>query len=255
MRKPKLFITGINGKIGRILHAGLANDYDIWGLDIAAPFSGHVLAASIDDYAQVLEAFQRAAPFSTLIHLAGDPDPEAAWESLLANNIVGTRNVFEAAREAGVKRVILASSSHVTGAYEGFDPALYLHKQADELPDPQPVSVSDPIRPDSDYGVSKAFGEALARYYASRWDISTICLRIGVVLADDIPLGHPWFKRGWLSHRDLVQLVQRSIVSPVDFGIYYGMSNNTNGFWDISNARAELGYEPLDDAAGYWNAA
>ena len=72
------------------------------------------------------------------------------------------------------------------------------------------------------------------------------------MLADDKPLGNPWFKKGWLSQRDLLQLVNKSLRSNVVFGIYYGMSNNTGGFWDITNARLELGYNPEDDAADFW---
>jgi NAD+ dependent glucose-6-phosphate dehydrogenase len=248
MEKKKLFITGINGTIGGILQAGLAGMYDIFGLDIVGPFSDRVFEANIDDYEGVLGVLREAGPFPSLIHMAADPRVKAPWESVLPNNIMGTRNVFEAARHVGVRRVIFASSSHVTGAYDGIEPDTYLHHQ----PDPRRIQVSDPIRPDSDYGVSKAFGEALARYYTSRWAISSICLRIGVVLRDDRPVGHPWFKKGWLSHRDLVQLVTKSLQSNIVFGIYYGMSNNTGGFWDITNARLELGYEPQDDAADYW---
>ena len=180
--------------------------------------------------------------------MAADPRVKASWESTLQNNIVGTRNVFEAAREVGIKRVIFASSNHVTGAYHGIEPPLFFNKEHD----PRRILVTDPIRPDGEYGVSKAFGEALARYYASRWGISFICLRIGVVLADDRPVGHPWFKKGWLSQRDLLQLVNKSLESNVVYGIYYGMSNNAGGFWDITNARLELGYEPQDDASDYW---
>jgi NAD+ dependent glucose-6-phosphate dehydrogenase len=245
MQKEKLFITGINGTIGGILRAGLAGEYDVWGLDISGSFSERVFKADISDYDQVIDAFRQVEPFPTLIHMAADPRVKASWESVLANNIVGTRNVFEAARHVGVRRVIFASSSHVTGAYDGIEPDTYLH----HLPDPRRILVTDPIRPDGDYGVSKAFGEALARYYTSRWGISSICLRIGVVLRDDRPFGHPWFKKGWLSHRDLIQLVTKSLQSNVVFGIYYGMSNNMGGFWDITNARLELGYEPQDDAS------
>ena len=245
MQKPKLFITGINGKIGGILHAGLAGTYEIYGLDIAGPFSDHIFEANVGDYDRVLAFFRQVGPFPYLIHMAADPRVKAPWESVLPNNIIGTRNVFEAARHAGVRRVIFASSCHVTGAYDAFEPDKYLQNQ----PDPRRISVSDPIRPDGDYGVSKAFGEALARYYTSRWGISSICLRIGVVLGDDNPRGHPWFKKGWLSHRDLVQLVTKSLQSNIVFGIYYGMSNNMGGFWDITNARLELGYDPQDDAS------
>ncbi len=246
--KENVFITGINGKIGRILQEGLSPTYETWGLDTCGPFSDRVHEVDISDNGRLQAALRLAEPLPFLIHLAADPRVGASWQSVLRNNIEGTHNVFEAARLAGVKKVIFASSSHVTGAYDGFPPYNFLPHQ----PDPRRITVDDPIRPDSEYGVSKAFGEALARYYASRWGISFICLRIGVVLADDRPTGNPWFKKGWLSHRDLLQLVQRSLESNVVFGIYYGMSNNTGGFWDISNARLELGYQPLDDAADFW---
>jgi nucleoside-diphosphate-sugar epimerase len=131
MKKPKLFITGINGKIGSILHAGLAGDYDIWGLDIAGPFSERILEANIADYGRVRAALQQAAPVPYLIHMAADARVQASWESVLHNNIEGTYNVFEAAREVGVRRVIFASSNHVTGAYDGFDPDMFLHNQPD----------------------------------------------------------------------------------------------------------------------------
>ncbi len=248
MQKKRLFITGINGKIGRILHDGLSAKYDVYGLDMVGPFSDRVFAVNITAEEELLTAFQRAAPLHSLIHLAADPRVEAPWESVLPNNIVGTRSVFEAAREVGVKKVIFASTCHVTGAYDGIPSGGFLH----QLSDPPRIAPADPIRPDGDYGVSKAFGEALARYYASRWDISFICLRIGVVLKDDKPLGHPWFKKGWLSHRDLLQLVNKSLDSNVVYGIYYGASNNRGGFWDLTNARLELGYVPQDDAADYW---
>ena len=248
MQKPKLYITGINGKIGRILHTDLAADYDVHGLDIAGPFSERIVEADVADSGALQSAIQAAAPFPYLIHLAADPRVRAPWESVLPNNIIGTHNVFEAARLAGVKKVIFASTNHVTGAYGGVPPDEYLQN----LPDPPRISVADPIRPDGEYGASKAYGEALARTYTSLWGISFICLRIGVVLGDDRPVGRLWFKKGWLSHRDLLQLVRRSLESNVVFGIYYGMSNNTGGFWDLTNGRLELGYDPQDDASDHW---
>ena len=116
------------------------------------------------------------------------------------------------------------------------------------------ISVKDPIRPDSDYGVSKAFGEILARYYCARWGMESICLRIGSVIADDDPTESLRFKRTWLSHRDLIQLVEKSLDSSIAFGIYYGISNNKGAFWDISNAQIELGYNPQDDASRIYKA-
>ena len=141
--------------------------------------------------------------------------------------------------------MVFASSNHVTGAYEGFAPNLHLHRQAE----PVPISVNHPMRPDSDYGVSKAFGEILARYYCARWGLESICIRIGSVRRDDDPTTDPRFLRTWLSHRDLVHLVECCLRANVTYGVYYGISNNKGAFWDLSNARAELGYAPRDDAS------
>jgi len=245
MQKPRLFITGINGRIGTILHKGLQNAYQIFGLDRKEPFSKQVFKADISQYDQVAEVLSRIAPQEYLIHLAADPSEEASWESVLQNNIIGARNVFEAANEIRVRRIIFASSNHVTGAYEGYKPDQHLHKEFE----PELISVHHPIRPDGYYGVSKVFGEALARYFCSRFGIECICLRLGSVLEDNDPRKAPRFLKTWLSHRDLIQLVEKSLNSNVMFGIYYGVSNNKGAFWDISNAKLELGYAPQDDAS------
>ena len=107
----------------------------------------------------------------------------------------------------------------------------------------------DPIRPDSDYGSSKAFGESMARQYYECFGIASICLRIGSVLENDNPTEDERLMRTWLSQRDLIQLVRKSILSDVKFGIYYGVSNNRGRFWDISSAEEEIGYKPQDDAS------
>lgn len=105
--------------------------------------------------------------------------------------------------------------------------------------------MDDPLRPDSLYGASKAFGEALARPYFERFGLAFICLRIGSVLADDTPQ-NARYRKTWLSHRDPAQLVRRSLSAAVKFGVYYGISDNPGAFWDVANARAELGYAPED---------
>jgi len=241
----RVLITGINGRIGKILQNALQNGHEVYGLDREGTFSEQILSVDVAEYQQIMQAVQQLSALDSIIHLAGNPNVNATWESVLSANIVGTRNIFEAAREFRIRRVIFASSNHVTGAYEGFEPNLHLHRQ----PEPPKISIQDPIRPDSDYGVSKAFGEAVARYYAARWGIEAICLRIGAVLSNDDPTTDARLRKVWLSHRDLIQLVEKSLIAKVTFGIYYGVSNNKGAFWDISNARAELGYEPVDDAS------
>jgi hypothetical protein len=126
----------------------------------------------------------------------------------------------------------------VAGAYEGLDPA------AVPLIEP-----SWPVRPDSAYGVGKAFAEAAARYYAERHGMSSICLRIGTVRADDRPAEQRHYAT-LLSHGDLVRLVECALAAPQElrYGVYYGVSANAWRFWDLANAREELGFEPYDDA-------
>jgi nucleoside-diphosphate-sugar epimerase len=131
----------------------------------------------------------------------------------------------------------------VTGAYEGFPPSLHTKENVGM------IKVSDPIRPDGFYGVSKAAGEALARMYYELHGLESICLRIGSVTRDDDPGANPRMRSTWLSHRDLIQLVRRSLQADVKFGIYYGVSNNKKRFWDISVAERDLGYHPVDDGS------
>jgi nucleoside-diphosphate-sugar epimerase len=247
MTQMRLLITGINGLIGTVLREALQKEHDVYGLDQDEPFSDRVLSADIAEYGELTRVIQQFLPLDGMIHLAGNPQVKASWESVLRANIIGTRNLFEAAREFQIAQVVFASSNHVTGAYHGFEPNLNTFTQ----PEPPKISPYDPIRPDSDYGVSKAFGEAVARYYCDRWGIKAICLRIGAVLEDDDPTKESQNRRIWLSHRDLIQLVEKSLATNVMFGIYYGVSNNKGAFWDISNARADLGYEPVDDASTY----
>ena len=243
MTSPRLLITGCNGLVGGILWQHLNAEFDLYGLDItSSPRTGNIFQADISKAEQVAAVFGRIEQLTYVVHLAGDPRVNAAWDSVVANNICGTRNVFEAARSAGVKRVVFASSNHVTGAYEGFPPSLH------ERPHAVRLTTRDAIRPDGFYGVGKAAGEAIARMYHDVYGLQSICLRIGSVTREDDPSLDPRFASTWLSHRDLIQLVRRSLLADVGFGIYYGVSNNARRFWDISDAETELGFHPQDDA-------
>lgn len=244
MDLPKLLITGNNGTIGKILWQNLANEFELYGLDLCLDEQGEtIFQADISNFEQVNAAFDRMPSPPYIVHLAGDPRPDADWQSVLVNNISGTRNLYQAAYTHGAKRVIFASSNHVTGAYEGFPPELHNH-------DVQPfITPQDPIRPDGYYGVGKAAGEAIARMYYELFGLESICLRIGAVLEDDDPTKDERNESLWLSHRDLLQLVKKSLLSDVKFAIYYGVSNNKKRFWDISNAAAEIGYQPESDAS------
>jgi len=240
----KLLITGCNGLVGRILWDGLKNDFDLYGLDISSNKSSvQIFQADISKADEVQLAFHRISSLTYIVHLAGDPRVDADWDSVFANNIGGTKNIYEAARLAGVKRIVFASSNHATGAYEGFPPSLHTKQN------PILITTRDPIRPDGFYGVSKAAGEAIARMYYEVYGLESICLRIGSVIKGDDPNIDPRYECTWLSHRDLVQLARKCLSADIKFGIYYGISNNAKRFWDISNAEAELGYHPENDAS------
>jgi nucleoside-diphosphate-sugar epimerase len=244
MPLPKLLITGCNGLVGRILWDHLEKDFDLYGLDISSSKpSEKIFRADISKAEQVQSVFSRIASLTFVVHLAGDPRADADWDSVFVNNIGGTKNIYEAARLAGAKRIVFASSNHMTGAYESFPPSLHTKQN------PTLITMRDPIRPDGFYGVSKAAGEAIARMYYEVYGLESICLRIGSMTKEDDPRINPRFESTWLSHRDLVQLVRKSLSADVKFGIYYGVSNNHKRFWDISNAEAELGYHPEDDAS------
>lgn len=241
-----VLVTGSQGIIGRVLTSSLSKSLQLYGLDKYEKEGERRFRVDISSYSQLSNAFERIGKLDCIVHLAADASTDAEWESVLRDNIIGTRNVYDCARRHGVHKVVFASSNHVTGGYEGIPPKLH------EQQNPELITVNHPIRPDSDYGTSKAFGEAVARQYWELYGIRSVCLRIGTVLEDDTPQNARHLKT-WLSHRDLVQLVAKTIRSPIDFGIYYGVSNNKGRFWDISNAEEEIGYKPEDDASKYAN--
>ena len=243
MGLPRLLITGSKGKIGTVLTDGLADSFEVFGLDLIDSPGERTFKVNVSDYEQMSNVLTTIIPLPYIVHLAADPRVSGSWESMLKNNIVGTKNVYAAVKEYGVKKVVFASSNHVTGAYEGIPPSLL------EQPRPSLITIIDPIRPDSDYGTSKIFGEAVARQYYELYGIHSVCLRIGSFIADDNPTRSERVGRTWISHRDLIQLLKKSILSEVEFGIYYGVSNNKGRFWDISNAEEEVGYSPEDDAS------
>ena len=243
MARKKVLITGAAGRIGSTLKAGLKDRYDLRLLYhntvLPAEPGEEVFVGSITDLEKMTEVVDGV---DAVVHMAGFPSSRWPFEEVLEGNIHGTYCVYEAARLTGVNRVIFASSNHATGMYER--DGIY-------------TTPDMPVRPDSHYGMSKACGEAMGRYYSDAFGISVICLRIGSFqpeksLVERRGSGNVRILSSWLSYRDAVQLVWRGIeAESVKFGIYYGISNNTRAYWDIQNAREELGYEPEDDAEDY----
>ena len=253
--KKRVLVTGMAGQIGGIIRRQLGDRYLLSGLDRVPVDDVPTTVADISDYDAIRPAFDGV---DVAVHLGADPSPRGSWESILDNNIVGTRNVFEAARDAGVKRVVFASSNHVVGYYPlKQDPYKAVYDgRLGEVRRPFPPLTTELIRPDSYYGVSKAFGEALGSYYHDAHGLSVICLRIGWVMTPDDPTFSPPALSLWLSHRDAAQLIKRSIDAPssVGFTIVNGESDNALSIWDIESTRAVLGYRPLDGAGEDWTA-
>jgi nucleoside-diphosphate-sugar epimerase len=187
-----------------------------------------------------------------VVDLAGIPDVATTSNAVWKNNIPATMNSLEAARRAGVRRYIFASSNHVTGMYEREWPwsAIVAGEYTGIDPDAVPqIRTSFPIRPDSAYAVGKALGEVAARWYSDTHGLSVICLRIGTVNRADRPENARHFAT-LLTHADLLRLVECALEAPEElrFAAYYGVSRNRWRFWDISDAAAEIGYDPQDDA-------
>lgn len=230
-----LAITGGAGRIGTALRPFLREHYRLRLLDLLEP--GGDLQEG--EEFQRLDAASLAAVEAALtgaqavLHLAGQPSTGGTWSSVLKDNIEATRSVFEAARRHGVGKIVFASTNHVVGFHN--------------LERAWPIDERVPIRPDSLYGVSKAFGEVLARYYVDAFGMSIMCLRIGwfTPRSPSSPSLNPL----WISARDLAQIVHLCIETPRSFGIYNATSKNAPGQWDLQRARDELGYAPLDDVS------
>ena len=170
--KRRVLITGTSGLIGGILRDALADGYDLGGVDVR-PISGFdSLVADMTDLEAIQPAFDGV---DTVIDLAAIPREDTPWKDVHANNIPSTYNALEASRRAGVRRVIFASSNHVTGMYEGDHPySAIVTGDCDGL-DPAAIpyiTTGMPIRPDGPYGIAKAFGEAVGRHYSDRYGLS-----------------------------------------------------------------------------------
>lgn len=226
-----VLITGAAGGVGGFLRAGLPGlGWRVRGYDLTAPpdASPDWTVGDITDPAALAAA---AAGAAAVVHLAGIPG-EADFADLLHANIDGTYQVFEAARRAGVRRVVYASSNHAVG----------FHPRQD------PIGVDVRPRPDSRYGVTKVFGEALGSLYADRYGMEVACVRIGSCFPRPTTVR---MLSTWLSPGDVVRLTHALLTAPgLRYEILYGISANARGWWDLTRA-TRLGYRPQDDAETY----
>ena len=230
--RPRVLITGAAGRIGSDLAQRLRDDYDLRLLyHHTVPSDPPVTDWLQADTSSVEALLPVVQDIDAIVHMAADPSTRGPWESVLPNNIIATYNLFEAARQAGVRRVVFASTNHVMGMYD--------------RDNQWPIYADQPVRPDSLYGVSKAFGENLGRFYYDQYGLSVICLRIGWMLPEPMDEISRWM---WLSPRDCAQVVSRALETDLGFGTFYAISANSNRHWDITKTIELLGYRPEDDA-------
>jgi uronate dehydrogenase len=225
----RLVITGAAGGVGTLLRPGVSGVADeVRLVDVKPIAAGEGEVAMQGDVTDLAFARRALAGCDACVHLAAIP-VEAPFMEILHSNLLGAWTVFEAARLERCERVVFASSNHATGFY----------------PVGERLSPRDPVRPDTYYGVSKVFGEALGSMYHDKFGLKVACLRIGG--ARPMPVDERDLSI-WLSPGDLGRLVRACLTSPdLGFAIVYGVSNNTRGWWDLDPGR-RLGYEPEDDA-------
>ncbi len=229
----KVLLTGAAGALGTVLRQSLKSQVKSLRLsdllELKDPQPGEeFIQANLGVRDDVMKA---VAGCDAIVHFGGKA-VEGTFEEVLEANIKGGYYIYEAARIHGARRVVFASSNHAIGFH----------------PVSQRLDVNSPQRPDSNYGVSKAYTEDLARFYFDRWGIESVCIRIGSSFPK--PLNRRMLTT-WLSYGDLSELVRCSLACPrVDHTIVYGVSNNRSNWWDNSGA-AHLGYYPKDNTEAF----
>jgi NAD(P)-dependent dehydrogenase (short-subunit alcohol dehydrogenase family) len=236
--RRRVLVTGATGNIGSYFAEHARERYDL-RLSIlpgenaqAIQTCGEIVEADLADLERVKQVCEG---IDTVVHLAANPSPEATWDELLPANIVGTYNLMVAAKAAGCRRVIYASSIHAVSGY----------------PADVQVKTHDPVNPGDLYGVTKCFGEALGRYMAEQEGLSVIAIRIGGFQPRDKARAEGVAALdAWVSRRDLHQLIERCIdAEQLQFAIFNGISDNRFKRLDLSDARMLVGYDPQDDFA------
>jgi nucleoside-diphosphate-sugar epimerase len=242
MNRKKLFITGAAGLVGSALRRYLRDRYAFRLLFHSkipeVEPEDEVVVSDLADFASMVDA---CAGIDAIVHLGIAGGKRGCTRSyynqkIMETNVQGTYNIFEAARINQVPRVIFASTNHVTGFYE---------KEGT-------LSRPDlPVRPDSMYGVSKAYGEALGRYYHEAYNMSVYCLRIAnFPNTDEVNREYEPGMNRWLSARDMAELAACCLEAPhPQFGIFYAASLGGESKWDMDNARKLVGWEPRDRGA------
>ena len=247
----RILVTGMSGLIGGAVRQRLEGACELTALNRSLVPGVRTVQADIADFDAILPAFEGQ---DTVVHLAASARGRDPWERVRDPNLIGTYNVFEAARQARVSRVVFASSGSTISGWELVQPyRAIVNGDYESVQHPWPMITHEtPVRPTGVYGATKVWGEALARQFTDSVELSIICLRIGLVNNQDRPTDSRQFSV-WCSQRDISQMVERCIEAPpeLQFDIFYALSRNKWGYRDISHARDVVGFEPKDEAEAY----
>lgn len=247
----RILVTGMSGLIGGAVRRRLEGKYDLTALNRSLVPGVRTVQADIADFDAIRPAFEGQ---ETVVHLAASARGSDPWERVRNPNLTGVYNVFEAARQARVPRVVFASSGSTISGWEQVQPYRALvNGDYDNVQYPWPMITHEtPVRPTGVYGATKVWGEALARQFSDSFEVSIFCLRIGLVNGVDRPTDSRQFSV-WCSQRDISQMVERCIEAPRElrFDILYALSRNKWSYRDISRAREVVGFDPEDEAEAY----
>ena len=243
-----VLITGMSGLIGGLLkdHLLESGGYDLTALNRRPVEGTPTVQADISDLDAILPAFDGQ---EVVVHLAaylGSQD----WENQHAGNVLGTYNVFEASRRAGVKRVIFASSGNAIRGFERVPPYSRIAAgEYDKVPSDYRKLTHLDVRPEALYGAAKVWGEALARHFSDDYGMSMISVRIGSVTRENRPRTVRE-NAIYLSHRDVTTHLKACIDAPDDLrcDTFFAVSNNRWNYRDLSHPKEVLGWEPEDTA-------
>lgn len=243
-----ILVTGLSGLIGTALREALSTDHELTAFNRSEVPNVRSIQADLGD----LDALKRAAQGQdAVIHLAAKAGENYTWEELSNTNIEGTRNVFLAAVEASVPRVVFASSGATVAGHEADEPyrSLVEGRYAD-LPESWPlITVDMPPRPRGIYGSTKVWGEALARHFSDTTATTFVNIRIGYVNAEDRPTNSRQ-RSVWCSQRDVVNAIRLATLQNLGtaYATFFANSKNRYGYRDLNHGKDLLGYEPQDAA-------
>ena len=243
-----ILVTGMSGLIGGVVRQRLEPRARLTALNRSIVPGVLTVRGDLADFDGIRPAFEGQ---HTVVHLAAKASDDHTWEQLRDTNVIGTRNVLEAARLAGCARVVFASSGSTVAGWEREEPyrALVEGRYHDVPQDWVRIRHDMPVRPNGMYASTKVWGESLARHYCDDFGLSVISLRIGFVNAEDRPTNARIFSV-WCSQRDIANAVELAVDldHSVRFDTFFVNSDNRWSYRDLSHSRDVLGFVPQDAA-------